>query len=243
MEYSPCDNPLCDRYFETIDDNFNTGRGSFSHQTQYVQTLNPENIGETGFTCLICPNDGLIECALGVANDIGIILTTTGPNGNITNITAPNGLFINNDAIDRSINRFNQQLPTGSFSGYISSIFDDLSTSLIIESEQSLIVILGSIFLLGFVLFAIICIILIAYGMMDAAVGITIIFIGLYVVILTVIVSYTEAYYLATNLQKKIFSTIDPVLDTFKCALTSSVCCYIGASCCCPGGLQELCGM
>lgn len=212
MNHTPCDNTSCNRSI---------------------------NVGQTGSSCVLCASDDTILCGQGFTDELGIITTI---NGTVFNFQAPNGISIDSAAVQRAVNRFNQQLPTGSLQGYILSLLDDLSSTLYNNASSVLGIVLGTVFMTVFILFAVICILMIAYGIMDPAIGITLIFIGLFISAIGLIICYSEAYSLSMGLEPTLFNNIDPVMNILSCAFTSGLCCYIGGTCCCPGGSNTTCG-
>jgi hypothetical protein len=250
MEHSPCDDPLCNEcnellstnsYLEILQNKRNSRICNNCHSTSNFESLQD---GQTGCTpCLGTGNEEApIVCSLLALETMGVIADIDLINDTI-NFTAPDGVTLSLPSLQNAINRFNQQLPTGSLKGYISSIFTNLGSSLSTNAKESLGVILGTVFLIAFVLFTIICITLIAYKVIDIAVGISLILIGLFFSLLAFLLAFSEAYNLGANFEQSFFNSINPVLETLACALVSGTCCYSGASCCCPTNPQALCGM
>jgi len=100
MEHTPCDNPLCDQCFETIDD----GPTGYLENNEYEQYVHQQELrnnigtefsrnkcsnGETGFVCTMCAGIDTILAGCGnvFLDLIGVVLT---PTGTVTNIKAPN---------------------------------------------------------------------------------------------------------------------------------------------------------
>jgi hypothetical protein len=185
--------------------------------------------------CTLCGSINFDDYCVGFAlNNLGIEYYQ-GPTGTYT-FTTPNGLVIDTARLSNAFEMGNEQLPTGSLKSYVSSLFSKSASSVSTNVRDILIVVLGMIILFGFILYTIICIILIRYQVMDTAMGITAIFIGLFVSALAFIIVYYEIRSLTNNIEELISNNIDPFLDNLSCALHSAICCYSGVSCCCPDG-------
>lgn len=187
-----------------------------------------------GQECFFCtdPDSGAdIFCPLRLLQSLGIDIQI---NDSTYKFTAPNGITIDTQRFSNAADIFNQQLPTGSLTGYISEIFGNIGSKLSQNTKQTLGIILGTIFIIIFLFFTIICVLLMAYGLINISVGIVLILIALFICTLALIISFNEAYNLSTNLEKDLFNGINPVLNTLDCALLSGICCYTGLSCGCP---------
>lgn len=191
--------------------------------------------------CIFCTDPDVHaaqNCSLNFAEAIGIDIAQ---NEGVYNIQIPDGITIDTVRLNNSWTMINQQLPTGSLTGYVDSLFTSVGTSLSTNAKQTLGIILGTVILVAFLLYTIICIVLIAYGVIGIAMGISLIFIGLIISVIALVVSFSEAYRLGNALEKDLFNGAGPVLDTLSCAFLSGICCYIGASCTCPDGSCVTC--
>lgn len=170
------------------------------------------------------------------------ITCTTGPSGAtcMINLDKIDLLTIDTARLANSIVRAGEQLPTGSFDGYINQIFNNVGTNISNNASSTLYITLGLIILLIFSLYAIICILLMSYNTVSLAVGVTLIFIALIFSLIVYIVCLYEINAFATNTENTIFDESSVILNNLKCAFISGLCCYApnfftaGPCCICP---------
>ena len=215
-----------------------------SQTVEDSQILQPTQIEQTD--CRSCGLTGFFGfstiCNLGFERATDIQVSRMGvTGGEIYTITAPRGIIIDTRRVDGAIARINSQVPTGSLSGYFSSIFTNLGTSLANNAETHLGIILGSVILLTFILYVIVCIVFMANSLVSIITGITLIFIGLIFSILVFIIAFFEARQFGTNIEMDFVAQIEPTMEILRCALFSGYCCYSGTNCCCPGGATTPC--
>lgn len=137
--------------------------------------------------------------------------------------------------------QFNSQLPTGGLRSYLSSVFSNVGSSTASNAKSTLGVMLFVIIFLIFLLYTIILIALMGHGTMTLAVGLTLIFIGLFFSAIAFLIAIDEVSRFGTNFANNISSETSPVLDNLVCAFTSALCCYSGGQCGCEDGTNK-CG-
>lgn len=221
------------------DDNLTSPNNNASIITSHINSL--QNDGATGCIPCLGTSDGLTPselCSLAFAENIGIDIAI---NEGIYVLTAPNGIILSDLRLRNAWRQFNSQLPTGSINGYFTSIFDNVGAALVSNGRTSLGIILGSIIVLIFILYTVICIVLIANSVIGPALGITLIFIGLLMSALIFMIVFYEVFKISTTIQTEFVSQIEPIFDNLGCALLSGICCYSGVSCCCPHGTGSTC--
>lgn len=217
-----CNDPLCKVCGNTLDAD---------------ELINEVNISADPI-CLSCETAIVLGqpisdiCLLSALNIMGIGYENPPP-GNIHKFTAPNGICIDSRRLSNALESVNAQLPTGSFQGYLSDIFSTASTTVSTAAKNALYVIMASVIVFGFVLFAIICMIFIANNVIGAGLGIGMLFVGLFVGAMTLVIVLAEISSLSTQLQNDLFVQVGPIVNTIKCALTAGLCCYPGSGCCC----------
>jgi hypothetical protein len=165
--------------------------------------------------------------------------------GSVYKFTAPNGVCLDTKRFSNAVESFNAQLPTGNLQTYLSGIFSTASTTLSVAAKDALYVIMVSVIVFGFVLFAIICMILIANDVIGAGLGIGLLFVGLFVGAMTLVIVLAEISSLSTQLENDLFAQVGPTFDTLRCAFLAGVCCYPGAAACCcsnPGTCKNVQG-
>jgi ABC-type multidrug transport system fused ATPase/permease subunit len=140
-----------------------------------------------------------------------------------------------------AIDQINAQLPTGSLKGYFNSALNNIESTLSSNAYNIYIVVLVSIILMMFLLYAMLCIVLMATGTIGVAMGIALIFIGLIISLITFLLASTEGKSFGSNIEESISAELNPLIDNLYCAVLSGVCCYSGASCCCPNGTGAVC--
>ena len=176
-------------------------------------------------------------CLVETLTAMGIVVNIP-TEGSVYRFSAPNGICLDTRRLSGAIESMNAQLPTGSFQGYISSLFSTASTTLATSAKDALFIIMISIIVFGFVMFAIIIMILIAGDVISAGLGIGFLFVGLFVSAMTLVIILAEISSLSIQLENNLFSQVDPAVETLRCALIAGVCCYSGPglltpACCC----------
>lgn len=191
--------------------------------------------------CVGCDVDPRLNplCFANTVSALGITYTSS-VDGIIT-ITVPNGLTISPDRLNGSISRFNSQLPTGSFEGYVSSLLNNTTSSLSNNLKYIFGVIIASIILAILLLYIILCITLMCCNVVEVTTGIVLIFFGLIIIALAFMITIIEAKKVGTDLTSMLDSEMRPILTNIRCAINSAICCYVGYSCCCPNGSQTAC--
>jgi len=212
-------------------------------QSSCCQSIISTDVSQLAQTpCSTCLGTGTTgardECTVAFIQNIGV---TIGVSGNIVSLTAPNGIYFDTQRVNNAVDQANSQFPTGSFRGYINSVFGNIGSSLATNARDAFGIILASIVIGMFLLYAIICIILIAAGILDLATAIAILLIGLIISILIFIISLIEANKFSSNIENSFSSESVSLVDNVYCAFLSGLCCYSGRTCCCPNGSDTVC--
>lgn len=212
---------------------------------EVTQTLATGTTGITGITpcggpCLGPTGDpsryaAVVGCAQGVVNAFGICDTAT---GGITYITAPYGfLAIDNVRAQNAVESASSQFPTGSFTGYINSLFNNFTNEVESSTTELLTSIFISILLQSYLLFAVICITLMAVNTITVGLGLFLLVFGLIVIGAALAVIYTQTVKFADRVQNAVNTNTEGVVDNFICAIGSGLCCYGGSPTCCCNGM------
>ena len=203
--------------------------------------LGCNNVGADPPADLIVPCGPEVQqqCIGSLIARLGLV-TVTNPDGSIT-ITAPRGITISESLVNGSITQINSRFPTGSLEGYLSSIVGGIGSNISENATYAFGIIVGAIILGYFVLYAILCITLMAVGTIEISTGIVLIFLGLIVAVLVFLIALVEASRFGTGLENSFTINGGEIITATRCAVLSGICCYSSLTCGCPGGSTSLC--
>ena len=182
---------------------------------------------------------GIAGCVEAFTQTVGVC---TNLNGNKFTIWTPyDSLIINTDRLNNALITADSQFPTGSFTGYINSISNNFTNEVESSTTELLTSIFISILLQSYLLFAVICITLMAVNTITVGLGLFLLVFGLIVIGAALAIIYTQTIKFADRVQNAVNTNLSGVVDEVICAVGSGFCCYTGAKCCCTGSTGTVC--
>lgn len=206
--------------------------------------------GGTGFTglCTACSGDlpilgQLIPtdqfCTFTALYNMGVRVGLTGTE---VDLSVPSGIVkIDTQRISNALASGGAQLPGGSFEGYITSVVDDVSSSMSSNFKSAFEAIMIAIILMSFFLYFTLITVLWIYDLYDIRIWALLLLLGIVIAAISFVLVLVIAESFATDVESEVSSVSTGILSNLRCALTSSICCYSGATCCCASGNGASC--